>query len=815
MMLSDAAGLPMSPVDLLPSCERALHYRVISTGFLEMKQNVAKAVAALEDVVDTQESEINAKWETLYKVHASTIGPAQKVIEDLEAALDLEEDKYEKSGATTETSAEEWNVARIAVTRSTNDVQVATDALAFALSDIEKRAAEVTNCTGNAPSSDMPDDDVFHARRALIQRAQRFLEISCDLKRIEGNVTAAKAALAKAQAELETATESEVLAEVMRKKRLELVALDDDFQVQMDNYTKKQEEATDALVEAIAVISVCHAADLTTGTGNAPRVVRAHPVVRARPVLPRRPASTPPQLFKVRASQSLVRARQVLPSRSAPSPQVVRARPVLPSRPASTPPQRVQAPGPMGEQQLVEGISNAALNGASTERVTAASIMDPAALARLDKILSEPAPEPAAPEPAAPEPAAPEPARAAPVSRWYAIKTAVPLQKKRPLSPAPRHAEPWDDEDEVGFMAEDGAGPSSVAGPSFAAYNSSASPWAARGAGRGRGGRGWRAGGRGLAGGRGRGRAIGRGGGDGDGNADYYTLEGLRFKSMKLTPVMHELWVVLGREPPPPPLPPPPKPALAAPPAVVTGAQALGVSPSKGVSPSPKVLEGQPGKRALAGGMPGGVSVVGSKPPKCSRRGGCTHAPGAAEYCTLVGGASDIDSDGDASLPSAEPERDFPCDEAGCEYRAIHASNLTTHKQTHSGEQRAEPKRDFPCDELGCNDSATQADHLTTHRRAHSGERPYAWDGDKKAAHKQRFVWTAEQHRRFEVAVHLLGLETAKPLDILQRMNIDGHPPTHQHIKSHLQKYRLLLQKRSRSAAAAGGASGGEGARGV
>ncbi|KAJ1616232.1 hypothetical protein T492DRAFT_1108008 [Pavlovales sp. CCMP2436] len=41
--------------------------------------------------------------------------------------------------------------------------------------------------------------------------------------------------------------------------------------------------------------------------------------------------------------------------------------------------------------------------------------------------------------------------------------------------------------------------------------------------------------------------------------------------------------------------------------------------------------------------------------PICSRREGCTHAPGAAEYCTLVGGASDVDSDGDAS-PRAEAD---------------------------------------------------------------------------------------------------------------------------------------------------------------
>ncbi|KAJ1622000.1 hypothetical protein T492DRAFT_846641 [Pavlovales sp. CCMP2436] len=89
------------------------------------------------------------------------------------------------------------------------------------------------------------------------------------------------------------------------------------------------------------------------------------------------------------------------------------------------------------------------------------------------------------------------------------------------------------------------------------------------------------------------------------------------------------------------------------------------------------------------------------------------------------------------------------------------------------------------------------------------------YGGDKKAAHKQRFVWTAELHRRFEVAVNSLGIENAKPQAISQLMNIEGiHAPTRQNIKSHLQKYRLLLQKRSRSAAAAGGASGSGGTRG-
>jgi len=80
-------------------------------------------------------------------------------------------------------------------------------------------------------------------------------------------------------------------------------------------------------------------------------------------------------------------------------------------------------------------------------------------------------------------------------------------------------------------------------------------------------------------------------------------------------------------------------------------------------------------------------------------------------------------------------------------------------------------------------------------------------DGEKKSAHKQRFVWTAELHRRFEVAVNSLGIENAKPQAISQLMNVEGcNAPTRQNIKSHLQKYRLLLQKRARNAQAAPGA---------
>ncbi|KAL1495545.1 hypothetical protein AB1Y20_016908 [Prymnesium parvum] len=68
-----------------------------------------------------------------------------------------------------------------------------------------------------------------------------------------------------------------------------------------------------------------------------------------------------------------------------------------------------------------------------------------------------------------------------------------------------------------------------------------------------------------------------------------------------------------------------------------------------------------------------------------------------------------------------------------------------------------------------------------------------------RSVHKTRFVWTAELHRRFEAAVNTLGIDHAKPQAISQLMNCEGEgAPTRQNIKSHLQKYRLLMQKRAR-----------------
>jgi SHAQKYF class myb-like DNA-binding protein len=74
-------------------------------------------------------------------------------------------------------------------------------------------------------------------------------------------------------------------------------------------------------------------------------------------------------------------------------------------------------------------------------------------------------------------------------------------------------------------------------------------------------------------------------------------------------------------------------------------------------------------------------------------------------------------------------------------------------------------------------------------------EAPESEQPEKKA----RFVWTRELHSRFEKAVHQLGVAQAKPQAIQQLMGCasDDEPPTRQNIKSHLQKYRLLLQKQA------------------
>lgn len=81
--------------------------------------------------------------------------------------------------------------------------------------------------------------------------------------------------------------------------------------------------------------------------------------------------------------------------------------------------------------------------------------------------------------------------------------------------------------------------------------------------------------------------------------------------------------------------------------------------------------------------------------------------------------------------------------------------------------------------------------------------------GDDKGSGKTRFVWSSELHLRFEQAVAKLGVDRAKPQAISQLMGVEGdNAPTRQNIKSHLQKYRLLVKKRAAQAAEVGNSGG-------
>ncbi|GIL76737.1 hypothetical protein Vretimale_8793 [Volvox reticuliferus] len=73
------------------------------------------------------------------------------------------------------------------------------------------------------------------------------------------------------------------------------------------------------------------------------------------------------------------------------------------------------------------------------------------------------------------------------------------------------------------------------------------------------------------------------------------------------------------------------------------------------------------------------------------------------------------------------------------------------------------------------------------------GEEEYADDGSTRAIKRPRLVWTPQLHKKFETAVHKLGVEKAVPKNIMQEMNIDGL--TRENVASHLQKYRMLRRR--------------------
>uniref|UniRef100_A0A1J3DJV6 Transcription factor LUX n=1 Tax=Noccaea caerulescens TaxID=107243 RepID=A0A1J3DJV6_NOCCA len=90
----------------------------------------------------------------------------------------------------------------------------------------------------------------------------------------------------------------------------------------------------------------------------------------------------------------------------------------------------------------------------------------------------------------------------------------------------------------------------------------------------------------------------------------------------------------------------------------------------------------------------------------------------------------------------------------------------------------------------------------TTPPQANSSAADSAGDEHARTLKRPRLVWTPQLHKRFVDAVAHLGIKNAVPKTIMQLMSVDGL--TRENVASHLQKYRLYLNRMQ-----SGGGGGG------
>ncbi|CAN0178979.1 unnamed protein product, partial [Ectocarpus sp. 12 AP-2014] len=101
-----------------------------------------------------------------------------------------------------------------------------------------------------------------------------------------------------------------------------------------------------------------------------------------------------------------------------------------------------------------------------------------------------------------------------------------------------------------------------------------------------------------------------------------------------------------------------------------------------------------------------------------------------------------------------------------------------------------------PADQFSAASAGAAAPNLSKASSASAAGGGGSGDGkdSKDAASRRRFVWSVPLHQDFVAAVFDVGLKCASPKLLLEMMPVvDGL--TSEHIKSHLQKYRLHRQR--------------------